>query len=398
MSEVGVFVIGVARSGTSATARLVGACGVNLPAEEHLKQPEEANPIGFYEVTHLTKVNHWIMEGFGGHSMAPPLLPEGWLDEPWIAELGIGARELFEDVFDESPWVWKHPTTSVVLPFWLRSLDVKPVIVVTVRHPLENAASIRAFRGNETMSSRCSLAIWERYLRSALAYSAGCPTFVAGYSELIARPESVVRDLGAFLAAHGATEDGTVRPDLLGDLVRPDLRHHAADHDQTSDERSELSEAQQRLWRMTREMIGPHDSFPAVDLGEETDWNAAILEERNGYEWTREEFRDREKALRRNLKRAERERARALKRAETLESDRAKAREKLEANLAKAREKNDKLGEELAESREARTALKQKLTRSREVEHESTAKAEALAAEVERLKAGAPEPAGTLEP
>lgn len=347
MFDVGVFVIGAARSGTSATARLVNMLGPRTAEDRHLKQAEAANPAGFWEVPELTKVNHWIMEGFGGHSMAPPLLPPGWLDEPWIVELGVGARELFIDVFDSPPWVWKHPTTSLTLPFWLRALEVRPVVIVTVRHPLENAASIRAFRGNETMSARCSLAIWERYIRSALAYAADYPTFVVGYSELCDEPGSLVRDLAAFLAANGATSDGSIPEDQLAGLVRPDLRHHTVDPDQVRDESAELSESQQRLWRTARELVGPHDRFPRAEFGEETDWIDAILEERNGYEWAREEFRDSEKTLRQEIKRTARELSR------------------VEKKHAKALETTEKLNRDLAKTREAVEGLKRKLTKSR---------------------------------
>ena len=390
MSDVGVFVIGVARSGTSATARLVNVLGLQVPEEEHLKQGEEANPDGFLEVTKLTKINHWIMEGFGGHSMAPPRLPAGWLDEPWIVELGVGARQLFLELYRSAPWVWKHPTTSMTLPFWLRILDTRPVIVVTVRHPLENAASIRAFRGNKTMSAMCSLAIWERYLRSALAYAAGHPTFVVGYRELCDEPQGMVRDLAAFLAANGAISDGSVAEDELTGLVRRDFRHHAVDPDQCRDGDAELSDTQQRLWKLTRELVGPHQHFPSLDLGDETEWIPAILEEQNRYEWMREEFRDSERTLKRELSRGEKRYARALGATQKLEREVAKLHSdkqslkrelsRVESELSRVESDRSRAGEtrkDTGHDREARARGRE--AARRQADHETQADEESRA-------------------
>ena len=338
MSDVGVFVIGAARSGTSATARLVNALGLQVPEEEHLKQGEEANPDGFLEVTKLTKINHWIMEGFPWpqHGAAAPHRPGGSTNH------------------GSSSSVWAHASFSSSCTrrgrgFWeapdhlhdAALLAANPRRASRDRRDRPPPARERRFdsrlpRQQDHESSWCPLAIWERYLRSALAYAAGHPTFVVGYRELCDKPHGMVRDLAAFLAANGAISDAPVAEDELAGLVPRDFRHHAVDPDQCRDGDAELSDTQQRLWKSTRELVGPHERFPSLDLGDETEWISGILVEQNRYEWMRDEFRDSERTLKHELSRAEKRYARGLGATQKLEREVTNMRERQAEPQARA--------------------------------------------------------------
>ena len=55
--EVGVFVLGMHRSGTSAVTRLISLLGLGTPPEEDLVQPTDENPKGFWESESLVAFN-----------------------------------------------------------------------------------------------------------------------------------------------------------------------------------------------------------------------------------------------------------------------------------------------------------------------------------------------------
>ncbi len=62
----GVFVLGMHRSGTSATTRAINLLGVPLAANDELASPSPNNPTGFWEVTRLTDFNNKLLYELGG--------------------------------------------------------------------------------------------------------------------------------------------------------------------------------------------------------------------------------------------------------------------------------------------------------------------------------------------
>jgi hypothetical protein len=282
MPRVAVFVLGTPRGGTSAVTRAVNLLGVPIGDRSKLKRPDANNPAGFWEVPELSRVNHLILHAFGRMSMAPAQLPSGWVDEPWLADVLEGAAELGRAALGEPPWVWKHPLTSFTLPLWTRALGVAPVIVLPVRHPLETAASLSRYRGRDgdPLTPRDALAVWERYVRSALSEARGKPVFVLPSFAVVEAIPATLHALGEFLLEEGPAATGRADRAAAIASVRPGLRHHAAAPDQLAAGEVRVSPEQARLWRMARDLAGPHRSLPAVDLGPETAWVAGVVEDR----------------------------------------------------------------------------------------------------------------------
>jgi len=196
----GVFVLGMHRSGTSATTRAINLLGVPLAREEELTPPSRNNPTGFWEVTRLTDLNNRLLSSLGGSSLGPPVLAEGWAADPSLERMRGRAKRLFAAAHEADSWVWKDPRNCVTLPFWRQVLDVRPVVVLVHRDPLAIARSLDARQG---LSTAMALAAWERYLRSALANVRGLPVLVTPYSDLIEAPERWAEGVGAFLSEHG---------------------------------------------------------------------------------------------------------------------------------------------------------------------------------------------------
>jgi hypothetical protein len=264
--QTGVFVTGMHRSGTSATARLVNLLGVPIGRRADLKPPSDVNTAGYWESNSLTAFNDRLLYYLGGSWAAPPTVTPGWASTPSLASHRSWGRMVFRRVYDTQRWVWKDPRTCLTLPFWLLALDVRSAIVLTHRNPLEIARSLPPRYG---VGKRLAISIWERYMRTALAASRGLPLFVIPYSGLLTRPRHWTKRLRAFLVRHGIVP----RPgDSLGPAAAsldPGLRHHALeDHALIAD--PETTPGQREIFARLEAGVGEHDVFEGWRLPPES--------------------------------------------------------------------------------------------------------------------------------
>ena len=160
--------------------------------------------------------------------------------------------------------MWKDPRNCLTLPFWLHTLGVSSVIVLTHRNPLEAA---RSFHPWFEVSTEQALAIWERYMRTALAASRGLPVFVMPYSALLARPQHWSERLQAFLVRHGVDVSPAAGPAAAS--IETGLRHHALeDHALLTD--PNLSPEQREIFAGLESAAGEHDRFEGWRLAPES--------------------------------------------------------------------------------------------------------------------------------
>jgi hypothetical protein len=263
--QIGVFVIGMHRSGTSATARLVNLLGVPIGNNADLKPPSEANTKGYWEANSLTAFNDRLLRFLGGSWAAPPRLRPGWESARSLAGYRRQGQSLFRYVHETERWVWKDPRTCVTLPFWVRTLGAPTTVVLTHRNPLEIARSIPP---RYEVSKCLALAIWERYMRTALTASRGLPVFVMPYSELVSHPRHWTERLRAFLEQRGI-ESPAAGAERAAAYIDPGLRRHAlegpsliADPDLTLEQREIASRLESG--------IGEHDAFEGWRLPPES--------------------------------------------------------------------------------------------------------------------------------
>ena len=73
VERIGVYVLGMHRSGTSALARVIDLLGVPV-ADDGLLAPSEDNPAGYWEPLDLVLFNQVLLRELGGRTMAPPPL------------------------------------------------------------------------------------------------------------------------------------------------------------------------------------------------------------------------------------------------------------------------------------------------------------------------------------
>ena len=259
---MGVLVLGMHRSGTSALTRVLNLLGLDA-GRDVLMGASESNPTGHWEVEALTSFNDRLLDDLGGRWSAPPSTdPEhliGLADGSWGAE----AADLHAKAFAGTSWVWKDPRVCLLLPFWRtvlgRSEEAAPHEVVALRDPTEIAGSLAARDG---MALSYGLALWERYTRDLLASLEGQRACFVHYERLLAEPEGTARELVAFCA--DVLSDEPDRLPGISAYLDGDHRH------QRPTGHEEMSPAQEALDEALLELSGPVEAFAAAGLPPET--------------------------------------------------------------------------------------------------------------------------------
>jgi hypothetical protein len=284
--SVGVFVLGMHRSGTSATARLVNLLGVPTAAEHDLPKPTSDNPKGYWESSSLVAFNTRVLTAVGSETGCPLALELGWERDPRLSELRRQARQAFAQVFPTAPWVWKDPRNCLTFAFWTSVLDVQPAVVLVHRNPLEIASSLQARNGEDKVYA---LALWERYVRQTLGALAGLPVLVTRYETLLAEPLHSCERLRAFLVGVGVETVGC-DDEAVSDFIDARLRH--AVYTQADLEADPgVSDAQNALHRSLLGLEGIHEHFSAPRLPAETWTTDPLLAERRRTVKARHELR-----------------------------------------------------------------------------------------------------------
>src|SRR5438552_5712469 len=95
-----VCVLGMGRSGTSLTMRVLNLLGVELGRGEDLLEPlVPDNPAGYWEQRPIMMLNEEILAALGGSWFSPPPLDTGWERSPMLDPLRERARTLLSRQF-----------------------------------------------------------------------------------------------------------------------------------------------------------------------------------------------------------------------------------------------------------------------------------------------------------
>jgi hypothetical protein len=274
-SPGGVVVMGMDRSGTSATTRLISLFGLHPPVQSDLIGARDTNPTGVWESRSLAALNVRILKAVGSDERFPVALGAGWEDDPRLDPLRAEAGATFTRSFPVTPWVWKDPLHCLAFSFWRRTLDSAMVVVLVIRNPLEIAASALRAWGREKIYG---LALWERYLRQALLQIAELPVLVTNYADVLGEPSAWAKETHAALGEAGIP----VRPyrdeDVLTSVDRS-LRHSEFTRADVQAD-PDVSQAQRDLFDALTDAQGMHDTLATPALPDETPTTDALLTER----------------------------------------------------------------------------------------------------------------------
>jgi hypothetical protein len=275
-TQLTILVVGMARSGTSATAELLASLGLHLPMAADLMQGDESNEHGYFESMSLSVFNERLLNELGGGLTDPPQVEEGWEQDASLEAWRAEARQLFDAAFPIAGVnIWKDPRLSMLLPFWRDVLaDHTLAGVLVFRHPTEvvrslNAhlaavmeeqfpelvpdgllgRSLRAF--GPSLSMAHGLALWERFTRDALVGLRDLPVFVSPYASLLNDPIRIRRLACTWLGALSRWPPSEQADRILP--VEPSLCHQ---HDASTDDLEASQLILLELLRQLPEMNG----------------------------------------------------------------------------------------------------------------------------------------------
>ena len=241
-SNIGVVVLGMSRSGTSAVAGMFVRAGFFSGPADQLSGATEANPLGHFEHLGTMSANELVLEQLSG----------SWIDPP-VQEVQLRAadialpvlREAFDRIAagaDGAPIVIKDPRIGVLMPLWRRIIDGRLHPVLVVRDPTEVARSLRIRDGTPTA---LGLAAWELHMTELLTQLGGRCVTVIPYAWLVDDEAHAVSSIEAVAAHLEPSLAATVRPQAGREALAPALRRNRAETAELAD----LTRAQRELWR-----------------------------------------------------------------------------------------------------------------------------------------------------
>jgi hypothetical protein len=257
---MGVFVLGMHRSGTSAVTRVVNLLGVPIGRMDRLMAPQADNPEGFWEHLALMDVNDKVLARLGGSWDAPPAFEV--LADVELDDLREVARREFSATYEGDRFVYKDPRLGLLLPFWRDLIrGVNEVAIVVLRNPLDIAASLA--RRND-FAITYALALWEHYTHAMLHDAVGLPVLVVAYDQLVDDAGGVTDAIAGFVHDHDQLA-GEANQRGIAAYVRGELRHTSRDRAALDADRR-VSIEQRVLYDMTTELLGRHEPLASLTL------------------------------------------------------------------------------------------------------------------------------------
>lgn len=219
-----LLVLGMHRSGTSATAGLLARLGAGMAATPI--RADGNNPHGYWEPEPIVSLHNRLLAEAGS----------AWDDwGPLDGTRLEGAREALAAAFlaefgDEGLAVLKDPRICRFLPLWqavLAGLGAEPLAVLTLRHPLAVARSLARRDG---MAEEEALLLWLRHTLEAEAGSRAMRRGFLRYDDLVADWRGAADRLSATLDLAWPVDPAAAAAGIA-EFLSGDLRHHAADPD-----------------------------------------------------------------------------------------------------------------------------------------------------------------------
>jgi GT2 family glycosyltransferase/glycosyltransferase involved in cell wall biosynthesis len=216
-----IIVMGMHRSGTSAVTRLINMLGAYLGPEGDIGGPAADNRKGFWERRDVRDLNDRILDVLGCSWSEVVDLDLNRLEEEERDKISKDLEKVVFNLDGQRPWVLKDPRLSLTFPLWRPLLEM-PLCVIAYRSPLEVAASLNERNG---LPCAIGLALWERYITSALNVSQGLPRIIVAFSDLMQDPYGVICRLEQFFVKNDVHRINLPSEREVKAFIDPDLYH-----------------------------------------------------------------------------------------------------------------------------------------------------------------------------
>ncbi len=187
-----IFIVGYYRSGTSALSGALQRAGVKFYNDA---DPNEHNPLGFYEIPELIELDVELFTRLGVDWTDVRGLPHGWQDRADIAPLLTNLETILRRRFTPRDRLWglKHPHLCRTLPLYeraARQAGHTPHVVHIFRDPWTAASSQSRKNG---LSRAHALLLWMSYATDAERQARHLPRSWLTYHELLTAPTAQLR-------------------------------------------------------------------------------------------------------------------------------------------------------------------------------------------------------------
>ncbi len=224
--KTGILVLGMHRSGTSALTGCLPFFGVQLGHE--LMPASERNAKGFFESHQVcTLMNRYLAARDSQWDDYRPLSP-AYAPQ---CDVRRNLTRLVEERFGNADlFAVKDPRNCRAVPLWLdifNELNVAPVIVLPIRHPLAVSASLAE---RDRMPLDKALYLWLRHLLEAERETRPYKRVFIPYGGLLADWRPHLLKIGRLVGADWSARAEQRRLEVDAHLDKR-LRHHAPDKD-----------------------------------------------------------------------------------------------------------------------------------------------------------------------
>ncbi len=259
-----LLVVGMHRTGTSAMTRVLSLLGADLP--QLLLEPVKGdNETGFWESAELHALHERLLAAAGSSWDDELRLPAGWEASEPVRAFRASVLELLRRDFAVSGlFVIKDPRLARLLPVWrtvLAEFGAEPHYVLTVRNPLEVAASLKA--RNQFLPAKSHL-LWLWHLLEAERETRGGRRSLVLYDDLLRDWRQVAGRLESELGIRWPRRnlESEVRIDQF---LSPRHRHHQSGAAELQ-QRGEVVDWAKRAYAAVLEALAGDDDSLAASL------------------------------------------------------------------------------------------------------------------------------------
>ncbi len=179
---VGVVVVGMGRSGTSAVTGMFTSAGFFAGRDDDLMPASESNPAGHWENLNIWRANEQILHRLKGSWFDPPTTAAQITAREWAIPMLLAEVERVIEYADGAPVAIKDPRIGVMMPLWHQIIKGRLHPVLVIRDPVEIARSLYCRDG---IPLAFALACWELHMTTLLDYLSEGIVTVAPYASLL---------------------------------------------------------------------------------------------------------------------------------------------------------------------------------------------------------------------
>lgn len=254
-----LIVVGMHRSGTSATTGALQCLGVALGNQLYAGH-QDINPKGYFEHSGIADTNDEALLAIGSSWDDILLAPDDWHRDPALRPFASQlAKILRRETAVGGLFAVKDPRVCRLLPWWLDILaqeSIEPVFLFVVRNPSEVHRSLQRRDG---FSEEKSSLLWLLHYLEAELWSRGMRRAVVEFEAFLASPAEALQSAEQSLGMSFPTPVSAARQQLES-FVSADLRHHRAS-DATQPSAETAAALALKVFRLF-EAAGAHGQLP----------------------------------------------------------------------------------------------------------------------------------------